>query len=333
MRASYLLLILLLSISWLSPLVVGAQEETASSAVDATRPSVVTVYTYRPGGTFAPGGSGRAPSGSGSGWAYGDTGYIVTNAHVVYDAREVTVVTVAGKQIPATIIGSDWYQDVAVLQLDDGRESDFPPPAPIGTSAEAELTDPVVAIGTPHGQFADTVSEGAIIGINQRINTGNGYSILNLIQHSATLAPGNSGGPLVDADGEVIGMNVASRTITNPDEDTVIGFAIAIDAAVPLVEEIIESGSVRRPWLGVNTTLDEGQTIVASIEDDAAEGAAQLESGDRILAIDDDDVSRSVPFIDLLYRHEPGDAIVLSIDRDGQKIEVELSLGARERGD
>ena len=316
------LVALLLTVSLAVPLVARADE-----AVERARESVVTIYTYRPSGPFAAG-AGRQPDGAGSGWVYGD-GLVVTNAHVVDGAEEITVVTSAGDLVDAEVLGSDWYQDVAVLRLDDEDADSWPAPLDTAASADVAVGAPVVAIGTPHGQFLDTVSEGAVLAVDQRINTGQGYSVLNLIQHSALLAPGNSGGPLVDAGGEVIGMNVASRRFDDGEERAPIGFAIAMDAVVPLVEEIVATGAVARPWLGVTTGIEDGATVVWDVEEGSPADVAGLEVRDRIVAVDDVPITRSAPFIDLLYRHEPGDEIVLGIERAEAEMTVTLTLASR----
>ncbi|MDQ4043850.1 MAG: trypsin-like peptidase domain-containing protein [Chloroflexota bacterium] len=307
---------------------VGMAQET-DAPVEQARDSVVTVYTYRPGGPFSRGQTGRAPSGAGSGWVY-DEGLVVTNAHVVDSAEEISVVTTTGDLIPARVVGSDWYQDVAVLHLNPDDPDDLPPPLPMGDSSEVEVGEPVVAIGTPHGQFADTVSEGEVLAIDQRINTGQGYSVLNLIRHSALLAPGNSGGPLVNAAGEVIGMNVASRRSGDDDvQQSPIGFAIAGETFVPLVEEIVETGAVARPWLGVTTRLVNGETVVRTVESGSPAANVGIEEGDRIVAVDGEPVTWAAPFIDLLYQHVPGDEIVLTIERSDTEIEVPVDLDIR----
>jgi S1-C subfamily serine protease len=324
------LLALLLIVSLLAtpPSTTGVVHAAAQDddAVALARASVVTVYTYRPGGTFSPGRSGREPAGAGSGWVYAD-GVVVTNAHVVDGAQDITVVTPNNAVIAASIVGSDWYQDVAVLRLEPTDGGDLPVPLIIGTGAEVTIEQPVVAIGTPHGRYADTASEGEVIAVEQRINTGNGYSILNLIQHSAALAPGNSGGPLVTADGTVIGMNVASRPSSDATEP-VISFAIAIDAVAPLVEEILATGMVLRPWLGVTTDLTADGTRVRTVAAGSPAEASGIRQGDRILAVDGESVTPSLPFIDLLYRHDPGNAVTLALQRDGERVDVVVELEA-----
>ncbi|HEV2129388.1 MAG TPA: trypsin-like peptidase domain-containing protein [Thermomicrobiales bacterium] len=327
MRPVLAALLMLLVLTGLFAPATARQE--ADDGVEQARGSVVTVYTYHPGGPFSRGQTGRAPSGAGSGWVY-DEGLVVTNAHVVDGAEEITVVTTAGELIPAKVVGSDWYQDVAVLRLNPDDPDDLPPSLPIGDSREVEAGEPVVAIGTPHGQFADTVSEGEVLAVDQRINTGQGYSMLNLIRHSALLAPGNSGGPLVNVAGDVIGMNVASRRSSDDDmQQPPTGFAIASDAFVSLVEEIVETGTVARPWLGVTTRLVDGETVVHEVERGSPAAKAGVEEGDRIVAVDGQSVTWAVPFIDLLYQHDQGDEIVLTVERDGAELEVPVGLDRR----
>lgn len=305
-----------------------AQAPDAADVAARVRDSAVTVYTYTEGGAFSPGRTGREPTGAGSGWVYAD-GIVVTNNHVVTGVDRVEVVTADGTIVPAEVAGSDWYQDVAVLRLkpDDGQEP--PPPATVGDSGAVRPGDEVIAIGTPRGQFANTVTTGHVAATGISLDTGAGYSLTNLIRHDATIVPGNSGGPLFSMDGKVIGMNVASTdTPANQPDAPEIAFAIESDAIVPLVEEILATGAVARPYLGVQTRVtDDGATIVTDVVAGSPAAAAGIQPGDGIVAVDGERVGEGGEFIDLLYRHEAGDAVALTLDRDGDETRVEVTLG------
>jgi S1-C subfamily serine protease len=307
-----------------------AQTPTVDEVAARVRDSAVTVYTWTEGGPFSPGRTGREPTGAGSGWVYAD-GVVVTNAHVVDGADRVEVVTAGGEAIPAAVAGTDWYHDVAVLRLDPDDGQALPPAAPVGDAGAVRPGDAVIAIGTPRGQFANTVSTGHVAATGIALNTGAGYSVTDLIRHDATLAPGNSGGPLVSMDGEVIGMNVASADIPGADDGSArIGFAIESDTVVASVEEILATGTVAYPYLGIETRAGQGgATTVASVEARSPAAEAGIQPGDALLAVDGERVDGAHPFIDLLYLHEVGETVTLTIGRDGDERQVVVTLGER----
>ena len=307
-------------------------EATAADAAEQVRDSAVTVYVYTDGGTWAPGQTGREPDAAGSGWVYSEDGLVVTNAHVVDGADQVLVVLDDGTQIPASIVGTDWYQDVAVLQLEPEDGQELPPAATVGDSSTIRPGDEVVAIGTPLGQFANTVTVGYVGAVDRALNTGVGYSLRNLIQHDASLSPGNSGGPLVDMDGEVIGMNVAKvDAVTSPSSDT-ISFAIDGNTVVETVKEIVANGSVAYPYLGVQIDQTSQGPVVASVESDSPAASAGMQPGDVILAVGGETVDADTGVIDLLYRHEVGETVTVTVSRGDEQQDLEVTLTSRPDG-
>lgn len=310
-------------------------EQTAADVAEQVRDSAVTVYTYSDARPFSPGQTGQEPTGAGSGWVYSDDGIVVTNAHVVSGADEVKVVTADGTTIPAEVVGTDWYRDVAVLRLkpEDGQE--LPPAATVGDSDTVRAGDEIIAIGTPLGEFANTVSVGYVGATDRSLNTGAGYSLSHLIQHDASLSPGNSGGPLFSMDGKVIGMNVAKLdALTTGEPNTAdMGFAIASNTVVAAVKEILANGSVAYPYLGVQTqvTMD-GTTLVTSVEADSPAATAGLQPGDALVAVDGERVDDTHGFIDLLYAHKPGDTVTVTVVRGGSETQVQVTLGERPAG-
>jgi S1-C subfamily serine protease len=322
-RSSFILVAILLLAAPTSPAV--AQTPAAADVAARVRDSAVTIYTWTEGGAFSPGRTGREPTGAGSGWVYA-AGIVVTNAHVVDGVDRVEVVTVDGTAIPAEIAGSDWYQDVAVLRLKpkDGQE----PPATVGASDAVRPGDEVIAIGTPRGQFANTVTTGHVAATGVSLDTGADYSLNHLIRHDATIVPGNSGGPLFSMDGEVIGMNVASTdTPAGQPDAPEIAFAIESDAVVPIVEEILATGAVARPYLGVQARVTEdGATVVAQVAAGSPAAGAGIRPGDAIVAVDGERVGEGGAFIDLLYLHDPGDTVALTIEGEGGERRVDVTL-------
>ena len=198
-----------------------AGEQTAADVAEQVRESAVTIYTYTQGGPFSPGRTGQEPTGAGSGWVY-DRGRRHQQPRRHRGGRGQVVTD--GTIIPAEVVGTDWYQDVAVLRLQPENGQELPPAATVGDSDMVRAGDEVIAIGTPLGQFANTVTVGYVGGTDRSLNTGAGYSLTNLIQHDASISPGNSGGPLFSMDGEVIGMNVAKVDALTTDEHGRHGF-------------------------------------------------------------------------------------------------------------
>lgn len=308
-----------------------AGEQTAADVAEQVRESAVTIYTYTQGGPFSPGRTGQEPTGAGSGWVY-DEGVVVTNNHVVTGADEVKVVTSDGTIIPAEVVGTDWYQDVAVLRLQPENGQELPPAATVGDSDSVRAGDEVIAIGTPLGQFANTVTVGYVGGTDRSLNTGAGYSLTNLIQHDASISPGNSGGPLFSMDGEVIGMNVAKvDALTTGQPNTAdMGFAIDSNAVIASVEEILANGTVAYPYLGVQAQqARDGSTVVTSVEEGSPAAEAGVQPGDVLVAVDDEQVSADQGFIDMLYAHDPGDSVTLTVDRGGNTVDLKVTLGDR----
>jgi S1-C subfamily serine protease len=309
----------------LLPLGDHVADAQADSSIEATAKSVVTVYAYASGGSFSPGATGREPSGAGSGWVLDGDGRVVTNAHVVSGAERIVVVTAEAVRIPAKLIGSDWYQDVALLQLepDDGQQ--VPQPTSIGNSDNLNRGDDIVAIGTPGGLYAGTVTNGVVVAHPASLNTGVGYTLFNLIQHSAALRPGNSGGPLVTTVGDVVGMNVASRDVVNAGSDDV-SYAIDINTVLNVTNALATDGSMNRPYIGLSGDLEEDGLVVDRVIKDSPASDSGIQPGDVVLAVDATEVTRSRPFIDTVYQHDPGDQVSLSVKRDGEVREIEIEL-------
>ena len=323
--------------------------DVAAKATDA----VVTIYTYTsepaPNGLVPvqpgqlpgqlPGQdddmSGEQPLSAGSGWIYDEAGHVVTNAHVVAGADRFTVVFADGTEVEAVLVGRDAFQDVAVLklELEDGQQ--LPGVATVGDSSTMRPGDEVVAIGTPLGEFTNSVSDGIIAGLNRSLDTGLGYRLANLIQHDADLSSGNSGGPLLNMQGEVIGMNVAvlsDQSLVGSGSTVSSGLNFAIDGntVVNLVQRIIErGGDVVYPYLGIQgRDTGEGQFVVA-IEPGSPADDAGLQAGDLITAINDQQLGEDEPLINVLFSHAPGDEVTLTVERDGASQTLTATLGER----
>ena len=274
----------------------------------------------------------QTPLGAGSGWIYTADGYVITNAHVVAGADSYVVQYADGTQVEATLVGSDSLQDVAVLKLDLGEGESVPAVAKVGDSAAMRAGDEVVAMGSPLGEFTNSVSEGNIGGLNRALDTGNGLELANLIQHDAEISSGNSGGPLLNMNGEVIGMNVAkidTASLGGNGSASGLNFAIDGNTVTGIADEIIETGdSIGYPYVGVQTQETEYGSMVVAV-DPQGPAASGLVAGDILLGVDDVRVDESTSFLQLLMEHRPGDEVSLLIERNGQEQTIDLTLGTR----
>jgi S1-C subfamily serine protease len=333
--------------------------ETESSSVadvaEKANAAVVTVYTFVEGGasgeqfppldpsdpdegSLKPGdesGDEQAPLGAGSGWIYTEDGYVVTNAHVVAGADSFVVQYFDGTQVEAELVGTDPFQDVAVLKLNLEEGETVPGVSVVGDSSELRAGDEVVAIGSPLGEFTNSVSDGNIGGLDRSLDAGNGTSLDNLIQHDAEISPGNSGGPLLNMDGEVIGMNVAKVETASTNGATASGLNFAIDGntVAGIADQIISNnGSVEFPYIGIQTEMTEQGQVVVAVEPDGPAADAGLQEGDILTGIDGVSVDDENSFMQLLLDREPGETVSITVERAGSTEEVSVTLGVRPDG-
>lgn len=292
------------------------------------------------------------PIGSGSGFVFNDEGYIVTNNHVVDSGRRFEVVFAGGDRREAELIGTDVDSDLAVIkveQLPDGTE-----PLPLGSSDEVAVGQFVVAIGNPFGEQG-SMSLGIISGLNRSLQSdresgrGSSYSLPKVIQTDAPINPGNSGGPLLNLEGELVGVNSAIRTTTGTNSG--VGFSIPVDAVSRIVPGLIANGSYDYPYLGAafdgEISLDDldtyglsqtlGAYVLSTTNGGPAEEAGLIPAdantgrgGDLIVAMDDQAING---FSDLnsylVFNTAAGDTIQITVLRDGQLLDLPLTLGAR----
>ncbi|CAE6486272.1 Trypsin [Candidatus Nitrosotenuis uzonensis] len=294
----------------------------------------------------------RQSSRLGSGFVYDKDGRIITNNHVVENADDITVTFVDGNTYSVKVIGSDKFNDIAVLQITDDFSDEDLVPLSLGDSSQLEVGQQVVAIGNPYG-LSDTMTTGIISQKGRLLPTQeSGFSIPNVIQTDAAINPGNSGGPLLNMDGEIIGINTAIQSMTG--EFSGIGFAVPSNTVKKVVPELIKNGKYAHPWLGIagtNMTPDiskslgvpknyKGIFVSKVIKDGPADRAGILEatfnangeakSGDIIISID----GRSVRGMDdlILYisdNKEIGNKVQLTINRNNEIIDVYVTLQER----
>ncbi len=312
----------------------SAQDSSVADVAERVNPAVVTITNYQlPRNPFTgePEGGALIPYGRGSGYIIDAQGHVVTNSHVVEGGSAFDVEFANGTTVDAKLIGQDPFQDVAVLQLDLKAGQTVPGTVTLGDSDTVRPGDHVIAIGSPYGEFTNTVSDGTVGAVHRSLDTGY-YRLPNLIQHSAPIYEGNSGGPLLNMQGDVIGMNVAKavRTSLGRSEDTGIGFAIEINAVKEIVNQILQHGKVLRPYLGIVGQPVEGGHAISEVEPGTPADQAGLQAGDVITSVDGTRIDERNPFLNLLiFNHKPGDTVELGVFRNGRELTVSVTLGER----
>jgi len=278
---------------------------------------------------------------SGTGFFITDQGYILTNNHVVEGTREVTIVLSDGTEQQASIVGTDIYSDIAVLKT-DGNVSAV---AKLGNSDVLQPGESVIAIGSPLGNFKNTVTVGVVSATGRTIDTGNGYQIEDLIQTDAAINHGNSGGPLVNLAGEVVGINtLVVRNTNSGDVAEGLGFAIPVNTAQAVAQQIIEKGYFARPYLGIsfqpinpdvasiyNLPAQWGVYITRVAENSPAQQAG-LQEGDIITKIGKVALDETHSYVNTIFGFQPGDQITLDVVRGNETMQVNVTLGEAQSG-
>lgn len=276
------------------------------------------------------------PIGNGSGAIIDTQGHILTNNHVVESAQALKVTLPDGRSFDAQVVGRDPATDLAVIQI----HGDNLPTIPLGDSDSLKTGEFVVAIGNALGlEGGPTVTVGVVSALNRTIQEDNGASIGGLIQTDAAINPGNSGGPLVNLRGELIGINTATAGATSEGfQPSGIGFAISINEAKPIMDALMTSGRVVRPYLGIvpvtltpairaqlNLTVDKG-VILATVSPNSPAASAGLQEDDVIIAADGKAVTTDQQLRQAIQAHKIGDTIQLTVVRNGQQSSISAKL-------
>jgi S1-C subfamily serine protease len=267
---------------------------------------------------------GAGGRGLGSGFVIDEEGSIVTNQHVVAGADEVTVTFDDDTEVPARVLGTDPGSDLALLDVD--VPADELTPLPLGDLDDVEVGEPVVAIGNPFG-LERTVTAGIVSGLGRRIQAPDGFAIENAVQTDAALNSGNSGGPLLDLDGEVIGVNaqIESRTGGNVG----IGYAVPVDTLEEVLDELRSGREIERAYLGVSMDdADEG-VVVVSVRPGSPAAAGELRPGDVILRADGEAIDSPDDLARIVSGKEPGDDLELEGRRGDATLTVRVTLAER----
>ena len=314
-----------------TPVTIQGESLDIGALLDKVRPSVVSIQI-----------DGFQGEAAGSGVVIDDQGTVLTNAHVVASAAGRSSISIAfhdGVVVPASLVGSFPDEDVALIRVDTPKQTT---PAELGSSDALQVGDDVVAIGNALNLGSQpSVTKGIVSALNRELDA-EGEQLSNLIQTDAAINPGNSGGPLVNAMGQVVGVNTA--IIQNSQS---VGFALSIDAVKPLIQQIADGkGTINAdsPFLGVITenvsnqtpeirerfgiTVDRG-AFVSEVEPGSAAERAGLAPGDVMTAIDGRAISTNSDVGDIIREKSPGDSISIEFERDGATSTVEAQLGRR----
>src|SRR4051794_30139164 len=269
---------------------------------------------------------------TGTGFAISQDGYIVTNAHVIDGASTVTVEVGDGHSTQAKVVGVDQSTDIALLKVDTG---DVPlATLRLGDSSAVDVGDAVFAIGNPYG-LDRTLTTGVVSALQRSIDSPNGFAISNVIQTDAALNPGNSGGPLLDDQGRVIGVNSQIESSTaganGQGQNSGVGFAVPSDTVKRVVEQLRTTGKATHAFLGVqlaDAANDGGATVGALTSGGPAAGAG-LQRGDLVTAVDGRPVQASEDLTSAVDAKQPGDTMKLTVKRAGDQREITVKLGTR----
>jgi putative serine protease PepD len=296
-----------------------AVKEDVSALISSALPGVVSISVEMNGG-----------QGAGTGFVISSDGQIATNAHVVADATKIEVEFSDGSTAPATVLGVDRTDDLAVVKVDKTGLTALP----LGKSSDLRIGEPVVAIGNALDLTGGpTATEGIVSALDRTIDTVDGEHLTHLVQTDAAINPGNSGGPLLTLDGKVVGINSAGTKDAQN-----IGFAIAIDTARPIVEQLQQGKTVTKAYLGVSTTpldpsvaaqngidVDHGLLIVDISGGSAAESAG-LQAGDVIVSINGTKTDDNATLGDVIKSVGAGNVAHLEIYRSGKTIDLDATL-------
>ena len=288
--------------------------------------SVVEITVGSTGEPSPFGGGGGAQQAQGSGFVYDTEGHVITNQHVVDGAETVTVKFANGKEYSARVVGGDPSTDIAVIDV-DAPASELKP-LRLADSSAVEVGDGVVAIGSPFG-LEQTVTTGIVSALHREITSPNSFSIDDAIQTDAAINHGNSGGPLLDMSGDVIGVN--SQIESESGGNVGIGFAVPSNTVEKIADALISDGSVEHAYLGVAIDDSDGTEGAALAEVRAGTPAADagLESGDVVTEFDGESVDSADELRRLVDARSPGDSVDVTVERDGDTKTVKVTLGTR----
>lgn len=307
---------------------------SASEVIDTVRrvePAVVTVVTNDSGGSAF----GRTIQASGSGVVISQDGHIITNNHVVEGANTVAVIYSDGTRAEATIVGTDPLTDIAVLKV-NGTVPAF---VPFGDSSALQLGEWVIAIGSPLGNYRGSVTVGVVSGLNRKVD---GTAQEDLVQTDAAINHGNSGGPLINLAGQIVGINtlVVRDSIGGAPAEG-LGFAVPSNTVRSVAEQLIARGRIEYPFIGISSAEVTPQVaaelnlkaqngvLITQITPSSPASRAGLQKQDVVTSIDNNPINQDNTLRSLLFKYHVGDTVTLGVERGGQTLQVKITLIAR----
>ncbi len=324
-----LLLALLLCASGMASAVMpvaGASESRRSAivvAVESQKDSVVNIHGQKLVPADGEGaGELRRVNGMGTGLVLDPRGYVVTNYHVVEGVKRIEVTLSSGRTVSASLVSHDPRTDLAVIKI---ATDSLLPVARIGTSSDLMIGETVLALGNAYG-YEHTVTRGIISALHRNVEVSRTQRYDDLIQTDASINPGNSGGPLVNIDGEVIGINVAVRAGAQG-----IGFAIPIDHVLDVVSQLLSVERIGHAWHGLVVRTDGRGAVVEAVHRSSPAESVGVRAGDLIKQIGDVTVTRQLDIERALLGRKPGERVPVTVVRAGAEEQVELSLAAMQK--
>jgi putative serine protease PepD len=312
-----------------TPVAATTSTLTVGEIYEAANPGVVEITARSSGGS-----EGRGPfeqqqpgqQAQGSGFVYDADGHVVTNYHVVANATSFEVRFSDGSTYDAELVGSDPSTDLAVLDVD--APADALHALGLGDSDDVAIGDGVVAIGSPYG-LEETITSGIVSALDRTIESTNGYSIPGTIQTDAAINHGNSGGPLLDAQGDVIGVN--SQIESESGGNTGIGFAIPSNTVRSVADQLIAGDEVEHAYLGVSLqdSTDPGGARIGAVTAGSPAAGAGLRAGDVVTSFGGEDVESAGDLTSAVSAAQPGDEVELTYVRNGDTETVQVRLGTR----
>ncbi len=262
--------------------------------------------------------------GEGSGFVYDSSGDIVTNYHVAGAAQSISVKFWNGKTYEGTLVGGDSSTDLAVVKV-DAPDAQLHPLS-LGNSGSLAVGDPVVAIGSPFG-LEETVTTGIVSALHRSLDSPANFSIADSIQTDAAINHGNSGGPLLNADGQVVGVN--SQIRSDSGDNAGIGFAIPSNTVRSIAGQLISTGKAEHAYLGVSLDATATSARVADVRPGTPAAKANLQAGDVITAVSNTTVDSADALTRAIDAHHPSDTVTVKFRRDGKDQSVQVALASR----
>src|SRR5579864_11092 len=308
----------------------STQGKTINQIYREDGPGVVdiTVSSTTSNGFF---GGSEQTQGEGAGVVYDTKGNILTDEHVVANANSVTVTFENGYKVGAKVVGTDPSTDVAVIHVNAPASQLHP--IPFADSSTAQVGDPLVAIGSPFS-YPETVTSGIVSAVGRSIPAPNQFTITGAIQTDAAINPGNSGGPLLDGNGQVLGLadqiETNNTTPTGQGSSSGVGFAIASNMVAHIANEIIAGHPVKHAYVGVLLNgSSTGGAQITQVQPGSPASSAGLQQGDVVTAINGKTMGSTQQFIETVDTYSPGQTITLTVKRSGSTVQVKLTLGTR----